>query len=81
MQIGNSDCCDEIEKESLEQISLVKRYADLLYTIGAIDKNVKQKRHLELETKEKEIVNNGKKWKQKATKWVAFFIIKKLFFV
>lgn len=80
LQIGSGDCCDEIEKKSLEQISLVKKYADLLYTIGAIDKEVRQKRHLALETKGKEIVDNGKKWKQKATKWVAFSTIKKLFF-
>jgi len=80
LQIGNSDCCDEIEKESLEQISLVKKYADLLYTIGAIDKEVRQKRHLALETKRKEIVDNGKKWRKKVTKWVAFFTIKKFIF-
>lgn len=68
LQIGSGNCCDEIEKKSLEQISLVKKYADLLYTIGAIDKEVRQKRHLALETKRKEIVDNGKKWRQKATK-------------
>lgn len=68
LQIGDSDCCDEIEKKSLEQISLVKKYADLLYTIGAIDKDVRQKRHLALETKKKEIINNGRKWKKKVTK-------------
>lgn len=79
LQIGASDCCDEIEKKSLEQISLVKKYADMLYTINAIDKDVKQKRHLVLESKRNEIMANGKKWKKKVTKWVAFFTIKKFF--
>lgn len=80
LQIGDSDCCDEIEKKSLEQISLVKKYADMLYTINAIDKEVRRERHLALETKKKEIINNGKKWKKKVTKWVAFFSIKKIYY-
>lgn len=78
LQIGNSECCCEITKESLDEISLVKKYADMLYTISAIPQSIKHDRVLALDSKKEAILSNAKKWKKKVTKWVTFFSNKKM---
>lgn len=80
LQIGDTECCQELKEKSLEEIALIKRYSDILYIINAITKETKQDRVATLELKRKAIMSNAKKWRQKATKWVAFSTIKKLFF-
>lgn len=81
LQIGYSNYCDELTNKSLEQISLVKKYADMLYTINAISKEVKHERNSTMDSKKKEILINQKKWKKKVTKWVTFFKIQNLLFL
>lgn len=67
LQIGDSDCCDQFVTDALEQISLVKKYADMLYIINAIDKDSRSKKYALLDEKKQAILANQKKWKKKVT--------------
>lgn len=62
LQFGNTNCCNEITENTLHQIENLKKYANMLHLIGAINAKTKKEKIKKLSLKEKEIRDNQKKW-------------------